>query len=169
MSLERTGSASLLARLRRELTHDRETLIRLVGVARELLDRWPQSPSAGDCALAAVTLHAWYTGLETFLERVLRQIDNEVPRGEQWHQEVVFQATAEVPSVRPAVIDPELTNDLLQLLSFRHFFRHAYGAHLDPGHLHRHLERLTRCADAVHGSIEEFDRFLEQAMRALTT
>lgn len=44
---------------------------------------------------AAVALHAWYTGLESALERVARALDAEVPEGERWHRDLLSQLTVE--------------------------------------------------------------------------
>lgn len=155
-------------RLRREIAHDHAAMARHSGEARELLQNWSTwSHDPGGLARAAVALHAWYTGLETLIERVLRQLDRGLPAGDASHRDMLFQATGEIPKVRPAVIPAELVDDLLELLAFRHFFRHAYAVNMDSSRLEGQLSRLVRIAPQIEESLNQFDAFLESALEAV--
>ena len=116
--------------------------------------RWQPHPSRPDLALAAVALHAWYTGLDRLLERVVRQLDGEVPEGDSWHRELLFQVTTTLPGVRPAVLPEALRDGLFDLLGFRHFFRHAYRVDLDPARVRATLDRLLGLEPKVIGSLD---------------
>lgn len=119
-------------------------------------------------AMVAVALHGWYTALETALERIARAIDQRVPTGETWHRDLLSQCTAEIPSVRPAVLPrAALFHDLVELLEFRRFFRHAYGVSLDPGRLRDNGNRLLLVAPGVGAALDEFDAFLRTAQSTL--
>jgi hypothetical protein len=115
----------------------------------------------------AIGLHGWYTGLETALERIARAIDQRVPTGENWHRNLLSQASAEVPGVRPAVLPRWLHVDLGELLEFRHFFRHAYGVNLDLGRLQDNVDRLLRVWPDVAGAFGGFDEFLRATQETL--
>lgn len=118
-------------------------------------------------ALAAVALHGWYTGLEAILERIARAIDRSVPTGDTWHRDILSQGMAEVPGLRPAVLPAALKRDLLELLQFRHFFRHAYGINLDPARLCANAERLIATAPAVATALDVFESHLDATLALL--
>lgn len=169
MAPEERSALATLARLRREIGQDRSAMKAHLGEARESLaqlsgghpDRpWPSH--------AAVTLHAWYTALETLLERVARDLDEEVPRGDGSHRVLLSQAMTDIPGVRPPVLPQALSTDLLSLLSFRHFFRHAYAVELDTGKLRTELQRLLTVAPQVDAALDAFDGVLVAAERSLT-
>lgn len=165
MSPEARASAAALLRLQRELVHDRAALLQHERDADELLAAWQDDRRS--LALAAVTLHAWYTGLESLLERILRTLDADLPSGPTGHRDVLLQSVGELPGVRPAVLPPALLDDLLTLLKFRHFFRHAYAVELDPARLRPQIERLQRLAPAVAGALSAFEAFVSDALAQL--
>lgn len=69
--------------------------------------------------------------------------------------------------MRPQVLPRELQRDLVELLEFRYFFRHAYGVNLDPGRLRGNLERLLRVDPLASAALDLFDGFLQRAQGAL--
>ncbi|MBC7794743.1 MAG: hypothetical protein H7Z43_13650 [Clostridia bacterium] len=169
MSPEQRGVAAVLSRLLRELEHDRAALEAHALEAETLVSDAPKLATPGDRARAAIALHAWYTGLETLLERFLRQLDGDVPTGETSHRDILFQATAVLPHVRPAILPSELTRDLLELLSFRHFFRHSYAIKLDPDRLCIQLETLLRVRGPTMRALADAETFLREALGVATS
>ncbi len=49
----------------------------------------------------ALNLHGFYSGLERIFERIATSIDNVVPSGANWHQELLEQISIEVIDIRP--------------------------------------------------------------------
>jgi hypothetical protein len=144
-------------------------MLRCLDDVRSALPHWdPPGPGRPWLALVAVALHGWYTGLETGLERVARAVDQRLPTGENWHRALLSQGTAEVPGVRPAVLPRALYADLVELLEFRHFFRHAYGVDLDATRLRDNVDRLLRVSPAVAEALDAFDAFVKTAQGTLT-
>ena len=168
MSPEQIGSLAAVSRLRGEIVADRRSLRAHEREAGVLAHGWSAAPSPGDIARAAVALHAWYTGLETLLERVARQLDLSVPKSNEWHRELLSQCSVEIAQVRPAVLPSELFGELTPLLSFRHFFRHAYAVELDPVQLATQLNRLLAVAPKVTTALDLFDRFLADVISQLS-
>lgn len=171
MSPERSAASVDLARLRVEVAEDRAAMARCLEDLNEGLVhlRRPAGPDRPWLAMIAVALHGWYTGLETALERIARTIDQRVPNGETWHRDLLSQCTAEIPSIRPAVLPrSDLHLDLIELLEFRHFFRHAYGVKLDPVRLRDNVDRLLRISPGVAAALDAFDVFLRATQATLT-
>jgi hypothetical protein len=169
VSAEGRASLAELARLRDEVAADRQAMGRCLDDVREVLGRWRRKagPDRPYLALAAVALHGYYSALESVCERSARLLDGSVPHGAAWHRDLLSQAMTEVPGLRPAIVPRALTADLLSLLEFRHFFRHAYGVELSATKLRENLDRLVAIERAVDESLDGFDAFLRQAMVAL--
>lgn len=51
----------------------------------------------------ALNLHGFYSGLERIFEKIASSIDEIVPSGANWRQELLNQMNTEVPGLRPAV------------------------------------------------------------------
>lgn len=168
MSAESRASTAMLARLLVEIGEDRRGLERRMADAVEAQRRMrAQRTDPGALALAAVALHGWYTGVETIFERIARELDGDVPRGDRWHRELLAQMAAEIPGTRPPVLTAALVPDLAALLAFRHFFRHAYAVSLDPGHLETELARLVRTERAVSEALDGLVAFARAALARL--
>ena len=168
MSPDAKASTATLARLLAEITADREALVKRLEDAREGERRLGVTPTdPGALALAALSLHAWYTGLETIFERVARELDETVPTGDRWHRALLSQMTAEIPGVRPRILAPTLAIELAALLAFRHFFRHAYAVAFDAERLKTELARLFLVSGPVDAELDALSTFLREAMAEL--
>jgi hypothetical protein len=135
----------------------------------ELLGRSGRGPSASrsDLLVLAVNLHAYYTALETLLERIARLVDEDVPSGPTWHRDLLSQMRIDLPGLRPRAIPPELVPELDELRKFRHFFRNAYVLDLDPAKTLAHGERVMRVHPALSRDIAQLFGHLEAVRQAL--
>ncbi len=154
----------LMADLRADLGACEEVAARLGATSGPLQD--PQA-DAGARALVAVELHRYYTVLEEAFERVARFLDGHVPSGEGWHRELLRQVSLPVPGVREALVPQKVAADLSHLLSFRHFFRHAYAVELDWSRLIEHRDRVHRVHPDVKDGLERLLAHVEATLRSL--
>ncbi len=74
-------------------------------------------------------LHDAVSALERALERLVQDIDGDLPRGRSFHQDLLERAGRDMPGLRPAILMPGTRRDVGLLIGFRHAFRHAYGAY----------------------------------------
>jgi len=169
VSPEQRSSKAQLTLLRAEVTKTRAALSRHGQDARDLIARWGE-PSRQDLAYGAFLVHAWYTALESFFERVATEVEADLPKGESGHRELLVQMALALPDLRPAVLPAALKRELGKLLAFRHFFRHASAVveELEPEPIHEHLERLLRIEPAVILALDAFDGFLVQTLAILS-
>jgi hypothetical protein len=169
MSPEHRASLAALLLLRQEMAADRSVLRARADEVRSVLAGWTVEapPDRPHQVLVGAALHAYYTGVETILERVCRQLDGDVPIGDRWHQLLLARSLVELPGMRPAILPPALRADLVNLLAFRHFFRHAYALDLDSTKLRLEAERLARIHPLVTAALDEFDAFLVGAVAVL--
>lgn len=94
---------------------------------------------------AALSLHAFYNGLEKLFEQIARHIDGHLPAGEAWHRDLLLQMASAVPGIRPPLLSLEHAESLQAYLGFRHIVRNIYTENLIPsriGDLVRLLPRL---------------------------
>lgn len=63
-------------------------------------------------------------------ERITIFINNKLPKGEDWHKELLLQMACPIEGIRGAVISQDLLKKLKEYLRFRHLFRNIYGFEL---------------------------------------
>jgi hypothetical protein len=164
MNPEVRQTIAALTRLRRELAEDRRALQERASQLDEAEGRLHEPPWTSH---AAVALHGWYTGLESALERTVRALDGDVPHGERWHRDLLSQATVDVPGIRPAILERDLLAELLELLAFRQFLRHAYAVPVDAGKLAQEIHRVRRIRMSVDSGLERMDAHLAATIEGL--
>ena len=72
-------------------------------------------------------LHDAVSAIERALERLVQDIDGDLPRGRSFHRDLPGRAARPMPERRPAILTAETRRDLGLLVGFRHAFRHSYG------------------------------------------
>lgn len=97
-------------------------------------------------------LHDFYTAVESVLRVVTELTGEGLPRGEEWHRQLLDQMGREIEGVRPALLSSDSRGKLGEYLGFRHVFRSAYGHQLDS----ERLVRLLRGLPDVTTSLERF-------------
>jgi hypothetical protein len=155
-----------LRRLQTEIAVDISALKERERETGDLVRRWDAAGSIGrpEVALLAVNLHAWYTAFESLLERVARLLDQTVPTGSSWHNDLMEQMRIDVPGLRRALVPSETVAPLYELRKFHHFFRNAYTLDLDLAKVRARARDLEAAAPSV---IEALDRFAEELARAI--
>jgi hypothetical protein len=111
----------------------------------------------------ALNLHSFYSGLEHIFEKIASLVDESVPAGSNWHQELIRQMSIEVSGVRPAVISAELRIALEEYRGFRHIVRNVYTYQLNPEKLERLISMLRETLLRTERELLAFAKFLESA------
>jgi hypothetical protein len=110
----------------------------------------------------ALNLHGFYAGLERLFEIVAGVIDENVPQGQNWHQVLLEQMAAEVPSVRPAVISEETRQMLDEYRGFRHVVRNVYAFRFDQAKIQQLVQGVPTAFSQVRAELLAFADFLVQ-------
>jgi len=117
--------------LKADLKSELEELEKLVS---ELEDLKPSenSEEVDRKTLRAIgsVLHDFYSGIENMLKRVAMEMEGELPRGGEWHRQLLARMSVKIDEVRPPVISKETRDKLEEYMRFRHLFRHSYGFEL---------------------------------------
>jgi len=82
-----------------------------------------------ELAAIATFIHNIYNGIENILKQVLKTKGADLPKSETWHKDLLELSTS------AGVIPKELSDELYEYLTFRHFFVHSYGFMLEEVHL----------------------------------
>ncbi len=130
-----------------KLTADYKPLLKRVKV---------QEPDIVELGSLAMLLHSFYNGLENIFTRIARKVDEELPRGEGWHRELLRQMATETERRNLVVLSESACQDLEEYLGFRHFSRHAYAFDLDWELMKDLVERLPAVKQRVLGEIRSF-------------
>ncbi|MGD1949534.1 MAG: hypothetical protein ACFB14_07790 [Leptolyngbyaceae cyanobacterium] len=122
-----TRAIALSARLRSELSD----LAQIVERAQTLLKKAVEQDEDYYDGVA-LNLHSFYTGTERILEEIAKAIDGSVPEGAGWHRDLLMQMSAELSTIRPAVISHKTRHCLDEYRGLRHIVRDIYTFNLKP-------------------------------------
>jgi hypothetical protein len=110
---------------------------------------------------AALNLHDFYAGLERIFRHVAATVDQSMPSGPEWHQELLHQMHVSLPEIRPQVISGETVQAVDEYLRFRHVVQNVYAFEFDPGRIERLVQRLRPSFERVHVELLAFANFLD--------
>ncbi len=102
-----------------------------------------------------------YMGIERIFERIGRDVDRHVPRGNQWHKNLLAQM-AEKRLERPPVISENTRRELEELLKFRHKVTNIYGKELRYEMTIPHAKSIGELFERVS---EDMNRFTDSLVR----
>lgn len=108
-----------MGNLTREILAEKENVEEALNNLKEAMAR--DKKSVVELSAIATFLHNIYNGIENILKQTLKIKDIKVPRTETWHKDLLNL------SVANGIISEELSDELYEYLTFRHFFVHAYG------------------------------------------
>jgi hypothetical protein len=151
-----------LLRLAQRIRDECGELARLVARAQEGWRRSQQSSDDLYVDSVALNLHGFYAGLERLFEMIAAAVDGNVPRGENWHQMLLEQMVAEVPSVRPALISEETRRMLDEYRGFRHVVRNVYAFRFDLEKVRKLVQGAPAVLSQVRAELLAFADFLDQ-------
>jgi hypothetical protein len=143
-----------------------DELLELTKVVNRAEQGWKRAKTQHDDYYldgVALNLHSFYSGLEHVFEKIASLVDESIPAGQNWHQELIRQMSIEVFGVRPAVISAELRIALEEYLGFRHVVRNVYTYQLNPEKLERLISMLRKTLSMVERELLAFAKFLENS------
>lgn len=100
-----------------------------------------------------------YDGFERIFTQILKNIDEELPEGENWHEEVLMAMSRDTPD-RPEVLSTDV-DQLDELRHFRHMTRNIYPHELTWGLMRNLVKNYEDLHDQVKHELEEFMESIE--------
>jgi hypothetical protein len=163
--LREAAIRTLISEIRYDLDSLDEIVEEMSQAFRLSQDRQLSSIEIRGCASL---IHDFYTCLESIFQRIAAEINSNYPSGSNFHRRLIRSMAMDVEGVRPAVISPELLEELDELRKFRHFIRHAYGVTLKWDKVKRHIIRISRIYHQLRQQVEEFTGFLSDLAGSLS-
>lgn len=155
-----------LSIVRRYITNEIDTLKKVQNEINDLFPKIDEHPSLIELRALASMLDDFYKGIERIFEKIARNIEGKIPKGEFWHSELLLQMSRDFGEMRPAVVSKELAIRLEHYLKFRHLFRNVYGLHLEWDRLQPLLQSFEKVFNDFSDSIKEFLNFLDTMIEA---
>ena len=143
--------------LKADIDREMAQVEHLLEESRSDLSGVGEVPSRLEVRGVASVLHDFYSGVERVFERIAVELDGELPRGADWHSQLLNRMEEDVEGVRPRVLTSNLAERLRTFLRFRHLFRNIYGGQL-------HWERTTE----LLAEVDEVWPLLKQEMQEFT-
>lgn len=111
----------------KQILAEKENVEKALSNLKEAIER--EKKSVVELAAMGTFLHNIYNGIENILKQILKAKDVEIPKSDTWHKDLLNL------SVSLGVISEDLSDELYEYLTFRHFFVHAYGFSLEESPL----------------------------------
>ncbi len=147
----------MLDSLRRSIDAEPEQLEELFDTFGSLLERGrDDAPGPVDVLALSGLLHSFYNGVESIMKRIAREVDEQVPRGDAWHTQLLEQMSRATDR-RAAVLSKPMRERLMEYVGFRHRFRLIYG-HMLRYDIMRHL--VLGCRETLDVLSEELHTFM---------
>lgn len=144
--------------LERDLQRDLELLD---GLWRRLETASPTADVTEEQLIAiGYRLHNLYGACENIFRNIAVAFENTLDDRSAWHAQLLHRMRLDLRPLRPAVIDDTAFAKLDELRRFRHLFRAAYGAELDPDRLAFVLHQALDLRDIFTDQIAGFLDFL---------
>jgi uncharacterized protein YutE (UPF0331/DUF86 family) len=141
-----------MGRLPRQILAEKQNVEVALDNLKEAMAR--AKKSAIELAAIGTFLHNVYNGIENILKQIVRLKSIEMPKSDSWHKELLDL------SVSKGIISEELSDQLYEYLTFRHFFIYSYGFMLEE----KHLQGL---ATNIHDIWVRFMSEISSAMREI--
>lgn len=151
--------SGLIKRIHQELAEIQRVLTRIH-------DGWERARRSNDDLYidgVALNLHGFYSGFERIFTQIAETVDDNLPRGANWHELLLKQMMSEVPGVRPAVIATETGRLLDEQRKFRHVVRNVYTHNFNPENIENLIRFASDSFDRLKAELSAFANFLEQA------
>lgn len=151
---------NLLLRIHDELMKMDDTLIRIQR-GLESIKVLPYQAREFIESTIATDLADIYNGFERIFERIARDVDEYLPRGNRWHKDLINQM-ANKRTERPPVISKKSFEKLSNLLNFRHKVNNIYRTELKYENTLEHAETIVELFATVSQELNTFSALLKQ-------
>jgi hypothetical protein len=136
-----------------------------VETLQKALERVQSVPEMFVTPTLASYIADFYTGCERISERVAVTLDGGLPRGENWHQELLKQIAESGGDNRPPLWSGSLLLELDEYRKFRHLARHIYNIELKPERVLALARNVQPVLAKVKQAIALFNEWLDNQVK----
>lgn len=109
-------------------------------------------------------LHDYYSAVEKIATHVCRATGEGMPKGDNWHYQLIFNMSLELSGLRPRLFSVELLNLLNEFKGFRHVFRNVYGINIDSKKELVLLKKMSKTSKLLRRDIAAFLSIMDEAL-----
>jgi hypothetical protein len=153
-----TKYLALISRIEEELTN-------LKQIIKRINKGWEKAKKEGDDLYldsVALNLHSFYAGIEKIFELIARNIDQTIPEGSSWHQELLQQMKINIKKIRPAVISQKTHDQLEEYRGIRHVVRNVYTFNLSEKRIEPLVRDISGIFEELEKEVKEFIYIIEK-------
>ena len=99
--------------------------------------------------------------MENIFEQITQDVDKTVPKGKQWHKELL-QQMAESNEIRAPILSQETYLELKKLLGYRHVLLYIYGGELDYEKMLTNAALVNEVFSILSEELEVFITYLKK-------
>jgi predicted nucleotidyltransferase len=149
---------ALKERLETEMIALNET----VNTLSSLLEQASSVPQAFVTPTLASYITDFYTSCERLSERVAISWDGGLPKGDNWHEQLLYQVSNTRIKGRPPLWQDSLLLDLDEYRKFPHLNRHNYNFKLQADKVLELAQKVDSVASKVKLAVNQFNQWLIQ-------
>jgi len=148
------SASALIRQVEEELIQIQE----MVAATERMVEKVQRTHDLDYLGTVALNLQSFYTAAERIFLLVARLIDNSVPSGDNWHQQLLAQMSVAIAELRQPVLRETTRLKLDEFRRFRHVVRSRYAHQLDS---ERVIDLAEKLADISHSVIQDCQAFCE--------
>ncbi|MDK2856871.1 MAG: hypothetical protein PWQ86_2084 [Bacillota bacterium] len=157
--------------LKGRIEEERTNAERLLDTLRQKGYLGPGDPTAPEGLQDEFTLRAvasilldYYSAAENIFKEIAKRIDGNLPKGDEWHKDLLLQMKLSLPGLRPAVLTPDTFGLLDEYRRFRHLVRNIYGFNLIPERVFPLIRNLPKTDAAFASDLAKFLKSMEDIL-----
>jgi len=111
---------------------------------------------------SAWILHNLYSAYEEIFKEISYTFENNIEGRADYHKNLLRRMTLDIPGIRPRLLYEKNYAVLLDLMGFRHVFRHSYDYDISRDKLIAIRTRVLECQTTIDQDLTGFKKFLEE-------
>ncbi len=149
-----------LALLKSEILDDASRIERLLDRFEKVWKDYRNRKEYSLLVESAFTVNQVYTGYERIFRNIANTFENSISDSE-WHRSLLDRMKLEIEGIRPAFLSEQSHKSLHELLSFRHYFRHAYDSDIDDEKFSIVAKRTLDLKKLLKDEVDRFVKFID--------
>ncbi len=148
--------------LKLRLEDEIAAIAKVVGILEEVLRQADTAPPILLTPALASYTEDFYSGCEKLAERVAVELDGGLPKGGNWHEQLLLRMSESGGQERPPLWDKALLQSLGEYRRFRHRVRHLYNFDLDHQRVLTLAQQVPSVFEQLQRAVEAFSEWLVQ-------
>lgn len=143
-----------------QIEQEMDSLQQLVNQTNSLMQKVKATGDVDYLGTIALNLHSFYSGAERIFRDIATDLDDTMPSSSNWHRRLLRQMAANIPNIRPAILNQATLKAFNELCAFRHVVRNIYSFDLIPERVETLATNLPNSYSLLEKDLQQFNQFL---------